>query len=131
MFSPHFSAFDNYRRMLIALNIILGQHKPKDDCDKTIRNFMANTYDLLEELIPILRRGRHNVASLLVRRIYENVSLVNAFLLNTDIHNKWMKGDEIPNWEVRKELDKSALGAEIESTKYIYYHFLIGRIQIA
>lgn len=121
MFAPHFTALDNYRCLLINLSIILGQKAPDDARDKTIRNFLADTYDLIEGVIPSLKRGRHNVAAPLIRRLYENVSLVNAFCLNEEIHHRWMQGEEIPNWEVRKELDKSVLGAEIDSTKYVYY----------
>ncbi|POT26941.1 hypothetical protein C3433_10725 [Citrobacter freundii] len=120
MFSPHFSSLRNYQVFIMHLVIFLGDHKPVDDRDRTIRNLVADCYDMIDPIASNLKEGKYNVASTLTRRLYEDTSLVNAFILNVDLHNRWHSGEEIQNREVREELDKSKLGADIESTKHLY-----------
>ncbi|WP_449549612.1 hypothetical protein [Lelliottia nimipressuralis] len=120
MFSPHFSSLKNYQVFIMHLVIFLGKHKPVDDIDRTIRNLLADCYDILDSIASSLKEGKYNVASTLTRRLYEDISLANAFILNPELHNRWHSGEEIKNQEVREELDKSELGADIESTRYLY-----------
>lgn len=120
MFSPHFSSLKNYQVFIMHLVIFLGAHKPVDDRDRTIRNLLADCNDMLDPIASSLKEGKYNVASTLTRRLYEDVSLANAFMLNVELHNRWYSGEEIKNQEVREELNKSKLGADIESTRYLY-----------
>lgn len=120
MFSPHFGSLKNYQVFIMHLVILLGKHKPVDDRDRTIRNLLADCNDMLEPIASSLKEGKYNVASTLTRRLYEDISLANAFMLNPVLHDRWHSGEEIKNQEVREELDKSELGADIESTRYLY-----------
>lgn len=120
MFSPHFSSLKNYQIFIMHLVIFLGSHKPVDDRDRTIRNLLADCNDMLDPIASSLKEGKFNVASTLTRRLYEDISLANAFMLNSELHTRWHSGEEIPNREVRQELDKSKLGADIESTRHLY-----------
>lgn len=120
MFSPHFGSLKNYQVFIMHFIIFLGSHKPIDDRDRTIRNLIADCNDMIDPIAASLKEGKSNVASLLTRRLYENVSLLNAFMLNADLHQRWFSGEEIQNKEIREELNKSELGADIESTRYLY-----------
>lgn len=120
MFSPHFGALKNYQVFIMNLVILLGKHTPIDDIDRTIRNLIADCNDMISSIESSLKEGKYNVASTLTRRLYEDISLTNAFMLNPQLHDRWHSGEEIKNQEIREELNKSELGADIESTKYLY-----------
>lgn len=120
MFSPHFSSLNNYQVYIMHLVVFLGNHKPNDERDRTIRNLLADCNDMIESIASSLKEGKYNVASTLTRRLYEDISLANAFILNPGLHDRWHSGEEIKNQEVREVLDKSELGADIESTRYLY-----------
>lgn len=121
MFSPHFKSFDNYRIIIINLVQIVGMYKPSGGVDKAVRNFIADTYDLLDGAVAVLKQGLPNAAAPLIRRIYENVSLMNAFIIDKKLYEKWFRGQEVGNREVRKVLSTSPAGEALERTQSLYY----------
>lgn len=94
MFSPHFSSIKNYQVYIMHLVIFLGNHTPIDNIDRTIRNLLADCNDMLDPIASSLKEGKYNVASTLTRRLYEDISLANAFMLNPALHDRWHSGEE-------------------------------------
>ncbi|MFH2672587.1 hypothetical protein ABK735_03540 [Enterobacter kobei] len=90
MFSPHFGSLTNYQIFIMHLVIFLGKHKPVSDRDRTIRNLLADCNDMLDPIASSLKEGKYNVASTLTRRLYEDISLANAFMLNSELHDRVM-----------------------------------------
>ena len=71
--------------------------------------------------VAVLKQGLPNAAAPLIRRIYENVSLMNAFIIDKNLYEKWFRGQEVGNREVRKVLSTSPAGEALERTQSLYY----------
>ena len=121
MFSPHLKSLDNYKILIIKLVQIIGAYKPSGGVDIAVRNFIADTYDLLDGAVAVIKLGLPNAAAPLIRRIYENVSLMNAFIIDKKLYDKWFRGQEVVNKEVRKVLNTSPAGEALERTQALYY----------
>jgi len=126
MFLPFIDITDRYGLLISRLTLILGNIKPKDTQDVVIRDLMADVFDCLYESRALIMGAKINIAFPVVRRAYESLTLLNLCMINKPFAEKWQKGKEITNGEVRKELDKHPLGESAEDMKKLYEFYCLG-----
>jgi hypothetical protein len=126
MFLPFIDITDRYGLLISRLNLILGNVKPKDTQDIVLRDLMADVFDCLYESRTLIMGAKINVAFPVVRRAYESLTLLNLCAINKSFAEKWQKGKEITNGEVRKELDKHPLGESKEDMNKLYQFYCLG-----
>jgi hypothetical protein len=126
MFLPFIDITDRYGLLISRLTLILGNIKPKDTRDIVLRDLMADVFDCLYESRALIMGAKINVAFPVVRRAYESLTLLNLCAVNKFWAEKWQKGNEITNGEVRKELDKHPLGESKEKMKELYKFYCLG-----
>lgn len=126
MFLPFIDITDRYGLLISRITLVLGNIKPKDTRDVVLRDLMADVFDCLYESRVLIMEGKIYVAFPVVRRAYESLSLLNLCAINKSWAEKWHKGKEIKNSEVRKELDKHPLGESKEDMKKLYNFYCLG-----
>jgi len=123
MLADFITVTDHYGDLICRVASILGKIPPKDEQDSMIRDLMADVFDFLYEVRPVIIKGKFEVAFPLGRRAYESLSLMVASYLDKKLAEKWIAGKEIGNAEIRNILDKNPMGELKDNTKELYQFF--------
>jgi len=114
---------DYYGDLICRVTLVLGKIPPRDKHDSMIRDLMADVFDFLYEVRPIIIKGKFGVAFPLGRRAYESLSLMVASCLDKKLAERWIAGNEIGNAEIRNILDENQMGESKGDTKELYKFF--------
>lgn len=122
---PYFEVVNDYGQLFSRIHYMIGFIEPKDDFETIQRNLSADAFDFLNETKYLIKRGQYDITYPIARRAFETITLMIAFHFNHELAIKWKGGKEIPNREVRVELDqhKEIGGESKESMKNLYDYF--------
>jgi hypothetical protein len=123
MLAPYVEATDKYGRLLCRLCLLLGEEAPQSVQDAVVRDLMADVFDFLYESRTFILRGQTLVAFPLARRAYESLSLLSWCVLDGEAAEKWTKGKQYSNHDVRKALGSHKMGEPEEQLKKLYKFF--------
>ncbi|MBN1459025.1 MAG: hypothetical protein JXA57_05780, partial [Armatimonadetes bacterium] len=93
-----------YGALLSRAVVALGAMPPASLQERVVRDLTADVFDFLYEWPRPLFEGRPHVAFPIARRAYESLSLLSACLQDQAIAERWNRGKEIGNAEVRSAL---------------------------
>jgi hypothetical protein len=104
----------------------LGESRPRDDFDRTMRDLGCDTLDSLWAARELLLKGYDNQCLFLLRRTVETTSLM-AFFINfpSELH-KWANGTKVSPSMVRKGLKNASIPEpedELQSMYRVYSLF--------
>ncbi len=123
MAKPFIEITDKYGRLICRIVHLLGNVKPKDTQDVAIRDLMSDIFDALYESRSLILAGKVHVSFPIARRAYESLSLLHCCVLDKAFANKWNKGKEIGNAEVRKKLGSHPKGESEKELRELYKFF--------
>ena len=123
MLQPYIEATDRYGVLVCRVTLVLGTTPPLSKQDAALRDLMADVFDFLYEARFLIIKGKLEVAYPLARRAYESLSLMVASFQNPELAERWVKGKEISNAEVRKLLAKHPAGESEQMTRELYAFF--------
>ncbi len=126
MFVPIIEVTDVYGRLSARLVTLLGTVPPQNQHDVTLRDLLADAFDFLYEWRRPLLETRLNIAHPIGRRAYESLSLFAAIAQDASLGEKWEKGREIKNDEIRKALARTTMGESEEDLRALYKFFSQG-----
>lgn len=104
----------------------LGSVPPKSRADVVVRDLIADVFDFLYEWPRPLFEGRVHVAFPLARRAYESLSLLSACFQDRSIAERWDRGEQVGNAEIRKALAKLPLPDSEQEMRELYRFFSQG-----
>ena len=118
-------ATDEYGKIISRITLMLGHIAPASDYDIAQRDLMADVFDNLYEARSIILRGKYVVAYPVARRAFESLTLKIAFYLEPKMCDRWLKGKQIGNVQVREALErhKGRGGEPIDETRRLYAYF--------
>lgn len=120
------SLTDSYGSLVARAVFALGTVPPKSRHDVVVRDLIVDVFDFLYEWPRPLLEGRLHVAFPLARRAYESLSLLAACYQDASIAERWDRGKQIGNAEIREALAKMPLRESEESLKELYKFFSKG-----
>jgi hypothetical protein len=135
MLQRYVTVTDLYGKLICEVTLILGQSKPETtvitshqspnvQLDITLRDLMADTFDILFEARALILKGKLEIAYPLARRAYESLSLMDACYLDPKLAKRWMSGKEVVlNKDVRSTLGKHLFGELEEKTRALHKFF--------
>ncbi len=123
MSEPYIKITDRYGRLISRIVLLLGTKQLRGIQDAVIRDLVADVFDFLYESRPLILAGKLNVAFPLARRAYESLSLLHLCALDKSWAEKWHKGKEINNAEIRKVLGSHPMGESEQRMKELYKFF--------
>lgn len=123
MLTPYIEATDKYGRLLCRLCIYLGECEPISIQDSVIRDLMADIFDFLYESRHFIIKGQTLVAYPLARRAYESLSLLHWCVLDSNTAEKWAKGTQFKNEDIRRALGKHPMGEPEADLRKLYKFF--------
>lgn len=126
MVHPFLSMTDGYGAFISDIVEILGQTPPKSVQDKVVRDLTADIFDFLFEAHRLVITGKIAVAFPLARRAFESTCLLSAFIQNSEMAEKWTKGKEFSNSEMRKYLSASTFKEDASELKELYKFYSSG-----
>ncbi|HLG14185.1 MAG TPA: hypothetical protein VJH03_06575 [Blastocatellia bacterium] len=116
--------------MALAAQVVeaLGDIEPKTSEEVAIRDLACDAFDFLYASKETLAENSVTVVFPLMRRAYEDISLLAAFVSNRSLASRWASGGRIKNEDVRKQLETSPLmgPGEVQQIKDMYRHFSSG-----
>jgi hypothetical protein len=105
---------------------ILGEIPPNDNLDRSLRDLGCDAFDALYTIKQLILGNYHPMVLPLLRRAYETVCLIHYFQLEPLAVNKWEKGHQFNNVEIRKFLDTHPMGEKGEELKSLYSFYSKG-----
>lgn len=123
---PVLNIADSYGCLVSRAVCALGKTPPASRHDSIIRDLIADVFDFLYEWPRLLLEGRVQVAFPLARRAYESLSLLSGFYQDSDLAQRWDRGQQIANAKVRQALAKLPFPEPEEATKKLYKFFSAG-----
>jgi len=123
MFSPVVELTDRYGALICRVAYALGNSPPNSTQDFVVRDLMVDIFDFLWEWRRPLLEGRIQVAYPLARRSYESLSLLSICAQDPSFADRWEKGKEIWNVEIRKALAISPMPESEKALKDLYNFF--------
>lgn len=126
MLQPVLDLGDAYGALVARAVKALGSTPPTDRHDSIVRDLIADVFDFLYEWPRPLFEGRPHVAFPLARRAYESLSLLSACVQDRSIAERWDRGKEIGNAEIRKALADLPFSESEEATRELYRFFSKG-----
>jgi hypothetical protein len=126
MLQPVLDLADAYGSLIARATLALGSTPPTSQQERVVRDLMADVFDFLYEWPRPLFEGRMHVAFPLGRRAYESLSLLSACYQDRSIAERWSRGQEIRNAEIRKALAKLPFAESEAASKDLYRYFSKG-----
>lgn len=123
VYSPVVSVTDRFGSLICRVTNILGGVKPSSEQDAVVRDLMADAFDFLWEWRRPLLEGRAQVAYPLARRAFETISIMSICAQEPKFAERWEKGKEISNADVRKALTKAKIPESEKAMKEFYKFF--------
>jgi hypothetical protein len=123
---PVIDLADSYGSLVARAVFALGKVPPKSRQEVVVRDLIADVFDFLYEWPRPLFEGRLHVAFPLARRVYESLSLLSACYQNVSIAERWDRGEQIGNSEIRKALKGMPFPEAEEALREIYKFFSKG-----
>lgn len=117
---------DSYGRLIVRATMAIGSTRPKSKQEVVVRDLIADVFDFLYEWPRPLLEGRPNVAFPLARRAYESLSLLSACHQSQSLAERWAKGKQIRNADIRKYLETAEYPENRDATKDFYKYFSTG-----
>lgn len=123
IYSPVLAVTDNFGSLICRVTNILGSTPPSSTQDIVVRDLMADAFDFLWEWRRPLLEGRAQVAYPLARRAFETISIMSICAQEPKFAERWEKGKEISNADVRKALAKANFPEPEKAMKDFYKFF--------
>lgn len=123
---PVLDLADAYGSLIARAVAALGSTPPKSRQDSVVRDLIADVFDFLYEWPRPLFEGRLHVAFPLARRAYESLSLLSACYQDASIAERWDRGEQITNAEIRRALAKLPFPESEQALKDLYRFFSKG-----
>jgi hypothetical protein len=123
MSQPYVEVTDRYAKLTARLTNLLGHTPPLDTQDRVIRDLLADVFDFLYVARSLIVGGKLSIAYPIARRAYESVSLLHLCSLEPAWADKWERGKQIGNAEVRKLLGAHPMGESEAAMKDSYSFF--------
>lgn len=123
MYQPMLEVTEAYAKLVCRVVQVVGQTRPASVQDKVVSDLMADVFDMLRQSERIIMEGKTMLAYPTARRAYESLSLMVLCILDKKYAEKWEKGVQISNGEVRTQLAKHKFGETKKSTDDLYNRF--------
>ncbi len=123
---PVLDLADAYGALIARAVVALSSTPPKSRHDTVVRDLIADVFDFLYEWPRPLFEGRLHVAFPLARRAYESLSLLSACYQDPSVAERWDRGEEISNAEIRRALAKLPFPESEQAMKDLYKFFSKG-----
>ena len=126
MFQPVLDLAASYGSLVSRCVAAFGSVPPKSRSDVVIRDLIADVFDFLYEWGRPLFEGRVHVAFPLARRAYESLSLLSVCFQDRGIAERWDRGEQVGNAEIRKALANLPLPESEREMRDLYHFFSQG-----
>lgn len=126
MAGPYVDLTDQFGRLLSRMVYLAGHHPPTGLQDEVVRDLIADVFDALYDSRDLMLCGKITSGLPTARRAYESLSLLHACSLDPSLAEKWEKGRQISNGEVRRALDAHPMGERADELRELYNFFCEG-----
>ena len=122
---PYIEVTEEYGKLLSRVSFLTGHISPKDKYERIQRDLFADVFDFLYETRTLIIKGKYNIAYPLARKAFESLTLKIALYFDTKEAEKWDKGIQIQNKDVRNILNsnKDKGGEPLAETRKMYNFF--------
>jgi len=126
IFIDEFAFIDDCLALAARQVEILGDIRPANIEDVAIRDLSCDAFEFLYEARRVIAENRPSVVFPLMRRAFESVSLCHLFMVKPEFAQKWSKGHQFSNSEVRRHLESAPMTESVEQIRRLYGHFSKG-----
>ena len=126
MLQPVLDLAASYGSLVSRSVAALGSVPPQGRSDVVVRDLIADVFDFLYEWPRPLFEGRVHVAFPLARRAYESLSLLSVCFQDRSIAERWDRGEQIRNAEIRRALANLPLPESEQEMRELYRFFSQG-----
>lgn len=123
---PMIALSDSYGLLVSRAVRVMGLVAPPSRQECVVRDLIADTFDFLYEWPRPLLEGRVNVAWPLGRRAFESLSLACACAQDAALAEKWDRGAQVKNADIRRALSEAAFAESEVAMKEFYKLFSAG-----
>ena len=120
IYSDELKLIEEYERLVCRIIMMLGETQPKDNLDECMRDLACDAFDTLYVAKNTVLRDYLPLGFPLLRRAYETICLLSYFHLVPSKADKWQKGHQFDNAEIRKFLDSHPMGDKEEQLRELY-----------
>ena len=126
IYSDELKLIEDYERLVCRMIVMLGEVEPKDNLDRCMRDLTCDAFDVLYVCKTVILRNYYPLGFPMLRRVYETVCLVHYFHLLPSKADKWEKGHQFDNNEIRKFLNSHPMGEKEGTLREMYKFYTKG-----